>query len=121
MGSLRSSQVRFGAGVGCCPGLAQCVEVYTMAQLRGWTDSSIWPLTPASVPARTEGGPLGISGPVPSRGTHNGAVIRQGSRGKWTCGNRILLNERKKQKGHDGWALRLPEAQKGPGLSLGSW
>lgn len=92
MGSLGSSQVRFGVGAGCCPGLTQCVEVYTMAQLRGWTDSSIWPLTPASVPARTEGGPLGISGPVPSRGTHNGAVIRQGSRGKWTCGNRILLN-----------------------------
>lgn len=38
--------------------LTQCVEVYTMAQLRGgWADSSIWPLPPASVPAGTEGAP----------------------------------------------------------------
>lgn len=39
-----------------------------MARLRSWTDSSIWLLTPASGPARTEGGPLGTSDPVPSRG-----------------------------------------------------
>lgn len=35
----------------------QCVEVYTMAQLLGGADSSIWPLPPASVPAGTEGAP----------------------------------------------------------------
>lgn len=32
MGSFKSPQVRCGIGAGCCPGLAQCVEVYTMAQ-----------------------------------------------------------------------------------------
>lgn len=83
MGPCRSSQVRFGVGVGCCPGFTQCVEVYTMAGLGGGADSSIWLLTPASGPARTEGGPLGtFLAPFPPEGTHNGAVIRQGLRGE---------------------------------------
>lgn len=46
-----------GWGWDAARGLTQCVEVYTMAGLRGRADSSIWPLTPACGPARTEGGP----------------------------------------------------------------
>ena len=66
-GVLWVLQVRFGWGWGAAHSLTQCVEVHTMAWLVGRADSSIWPLTPASGLARTEGGPLGTPGPVPSR------------------------------------------------------
>lgn len=53
-----------------------------MAQFLGRADSSIWPLTPASGSARTEGGPLGTSGRVPSGGDAQWGCDKTGFEGE---------------------------------------
>lgn len=53
-----------------------------MARLRGRADSSLWPLTPASGPARTEGSPLGTSGLVPSGGNAQWSCDKTGLEGE---------------------------------------
>lgn len=90
-----------------------------MAQFLGRADSSIWPLTPASGSARTEGGPLGTSGRVPSGGDAQWGCDKTGFEGEVDWWKQDIFKLEKETEGCDSrcdsWALRLPKIQKGPG------
>lgn len=105
-----------GWGWGAAHSLTQCVEVYTMAQLLGRADSSIWPLTPTSDPARTEGGPLGTPGPVPSRGDAQWSCDKTGFEEEVDWWKQDIFKLEKETEDCDSrcdsWVLRQPRIQR---------